>query len=514
MNDNRQLPDNTPIIVGSGQCVEFPEKAVATGLSSPMDLAAAACEKALDDAGVSAEAVDSIAAIRLFSDTVKTWASPFGGSNNPPQSIAARLGAMPIHRLYSYVGGNEPVQVMMELMQAISRGEQKMALLCGAEAIGNQRYALKNSIELDWSEEYDTPFEDRQYKKRLASPEEIQSGMTMPAHYYALIENAQAAAMNHSPEQHKAHMATMLAPFSAIAANNPYAQFPTAYTPAELAREGGSNYAISLPYSRRLIAQDAVNQSAAVLLTSAGTARELNIDPDKWIVVDAYAQGEDEVVTQRVDMRRSEAMAAVLASVLEQSDADARDFGFLDIYSCFPCAVQAVCDVLELPSDGSVALTVTGGLPFFGGPGNNYSMHALAEMARRLRTDSARALVTANGGQLTKHAVAVLRRANNGGNTVVDWGATELVDITLEAIATVPYAQNPEAGTVLTYTVIARRDKPDIGVVVAQDDKGGRFIASTTNEELTKNMSSQSPVGKTVRVIDSGECHVFEFAAS
>ena len=90
------------------------------------------------------------------------------------------------------------------------------------------------------------------------------------------------------------------------------------------------------------------------------------------------------------------------------ADATRADMDLIDLYSCFPCAVHAACDILGLPTDGSQPLTVTGGLPFFGGPGNNYSLHALAEVAVRLRGNPVRALVTANGGMLSKHAAAVL----------------------------------------------------------------------------------------------------------
>lgn len=47
--------------------------------------------------------------------------------------------------------------------------------------------------------------------------------------------------------------------------------------------------------------------------------------------------------------------------------------------------MSAVADGLGLSADDSRGLTVTGGPPFFGGAGNNYSMHAIAETVALLR---------------------------------------------------------------------------------------------------------------------------------
>lgn len=511
MHKTDSLPDNTPVIVAAAQCVEHVTTVAEDTLSSPMDMAAAACRSALDDAGVDAGSVDTIAMIRLFADAAKAWASPFGGSNNAPESVARRLGASPRERIYSCAGGTEPLTVMMELMRDIARGDKQVALLCGAEAIANQRAAMKQGITLDWSEEYDAPLDDRQYLKRFVSDEEIGSGLGLPAHYYALIENALAQRMGHSPAGHSDHMARMFAPFSQIAADNPLAQFPIAYSEEELAQESAANYLISLPYTKRLVAQDAVNQSAALLLTSAGHARRLGIAPGKWIVVDAYAQAEDQPLTQRLDLTASAAMDAVIASVLAQADCAGTDFDHIDIYSCFPCAVQAACESLALPTDGSVPLTVTGGLPFFGGPGNNYSMHAVAEMVARLRGTQQRALVTANGGILSKHAAAVLRAADTC-EQPVDWAGADIVALEQEAIPTVAYAQDPRGGTVTSYTVIAKRGKPDIGIVLAETASGERFLASSVDTGITGNMKAASPVGRQVSVIAGGERRLLEFA--
>jgi acetyl-CoA C-acetyltransferase len=470
-SQHQQLSDNTPIIIGAGQYVERLHPLSQPPFNSPMQLAATACQTAIKDAGVAARDIDTIAVIRLFSDAAKAWASPFGGSNNPPESVARRIGATPAQRIYSNAGGTEPLQIMVELMHAIARGETKLALLTGAEAIANQRFAIRNGLEDNWREEFDAPLDKREYHKRFASKQEMSSGLSLPVHYYALIENRQAHQMGHNLQHHRQYMAQLLAPFSNVAAANPYAQSPVAYTAQELAAVGPVNYPISLPYSKLLVAQDAVNQSAALLLTSVGHARQLGVDPRQWIYIEAYAQGEDQYLSQREDPGRSTAMARVLTTTMEMAGATHADMDLIDIYSCFPCAVHAACAVLGLPTAGSRPLTVTGGLPFFGGPGNNYSLHALAEVAVRLRGEPERALVTANGGMLSKHAAAVLTSEPARAATI-DWDNTEDLTIDCTEIPVRAYADTPRQGEIISYTVIARRDKADIGIVLAETQTG------------------------------------------
>ncbi len=504
-------PDHLPIIVGAAQYVDRPGDDFGPDFDSPMDIAARACGMALEDAGVAPGAVDTIGVVRLFADAAPAWASPFGGSNNPPESIAQRIKAAPERRIYTDAGGTAPLTLMMEACQAIGRGEQGVTLITGVEAIANQRRAQRAGLTADWREAHDAPLDNRVYSKRMASPQEIRSGLTLPAHYYGLIENLQAHDMGHDLAAHRRHMARMMAPFSAIAARNPYAQFPTQYSVEEIATVDRANYPIATPFTKRVVAQDAVNQSAALVLTSVGRARELGVPPGQWIFLTAYAEGEDRYMCEREDMARSEAMRRVITHTLDMAHARATDMAHIDIYSCFPCAVQAACDVMDLPIDGSVPLTVTGGLPYFGGPGNNYSMHAVVEMARRIRGSDQRALVTANGGILSKHAAVVFSH-RPADDELVDWGNEEIFKVQPPDMPAIPMLDAAEGGTVLTWTVIEKRDKPSLGVVLAATDGGARFFASTSDPQVTAAMQASSPIGRHIETFEDDQYLRFRLA--
>lgn len=506
------LPDTTPIIVGAAQHSED-INAANPRLSAPMDLAEIAAKQALTDAGIhfTPADIDCIAMVRKFSDTAPAWKSPFGGSNNPPGSLAYRIGANPSRLIYSASAGTQPMELLTEAMCAIARGEITTALITGCEAIANQRYAQRNGIELDWNEQNELRVDKRHETSSIHSPEELAAGLYMPLQVYALIENLRAHQRGQNRDQLDRAMGQLLAPFSEVASKNPHAVRKAKLSAEDIISSAKNNYELSLPYRKLQVSQDAVNQSAAILVTSVGEARKKGIDESRWVFVQAYAYGQDIPLTQRADPARSEAMTSVLRHAVEQAGLAAKDFDHIDLYSCFPCAVDAACEILDLPTDGSIPLTVTGGLPYFGGPGNNYCTHALAEMIIRLRGTNKRGLITANGGALSKHAAIAL--GTSPGSNPPDWRNGDFNCVNASDIAAVDYCPAPGEGTILTYTLIPNRKGNDRALVIAENGQGQRFLAHSEQAEECKAVAETNPIGRTIEVINSREqSHQFRFA--
>jgi len=504
--DYDQLTDNTPILVGVGQHLiqEYPVEE--ENVQSPADLAAVAVKNALADAGIESAVaeIDTIATVRLFADSTPLWASPFGGSNNLPESIARRIGASPEHRIYSEVGGSQPMQLLAEMFQALAKNDKQLVLLSGVEAIGTQKFAQKNGLILNWYEDdADVDLEDRGYGKSFVHDTEIQNGLTIPIYYYSIIENMRAINAGLSLKEHAEAMAKMWRPFSKRAAKNPYAQFPKAFTIQELLLEQADNYRLTIPYTKRLVSQDAVNQSAALLLTNVGKAKSLKIEPAKWVFLHGYAEAFDAPVYLRPNVGRSEAMAKVIQETLKIADTSVADIDHFDIYSCFPCAVSSACEVLDLPTDGSVSLTQTGGLPFFGGPGNNYSMHGIAEMVNTLRRESDDyGLVTTNGGMLSKHAAGVFScQPYAVSGKKLDWSKLVLSRFTAEDFPSCTPAVAPQKGKVISYTVIYARNVANQCIVIAENINGERFVAQSTEAEVIIAAQNSPPFGRNISVI-------------
>ena len=502
--NTQSLADNTPIIVGAGQYVERIRQTTRPSFDAPMTLASFAAQKALKDTGtdINPTEIDTIAVVRLFSDSTPTWKSPFGSSNNPPESIAQQIGANPQHRIYSEVGGTQPLQLLLEMSHAIASGEKSLVLLAGAEAIGFQKYGQRNNIKINWQQDFDVDLDDRGYGKKLITEQEIANGLQSPALYYSLIENYRAHQQGHDERQHQRFMAELFAPFSKIAASNRFSHSMTSYTADDIASASAANYLLTAPYRKYFVAQDAVNQSSALILTSVGKARSLNIKPSQWIFINGFAEGHDHYLSQRPDIGRSEIMKKVIDDTMSMANISPNDIDLFDIYSCFPCAVSTVCDVLKLPTDGSIPLTVTGGLPFFGGPGNNYSMHALATMTAKLKKKPLAGLITANGGMLSKHAAVVLGSSpeSSSGNRI-DWDNSEINPINADAYPDIALADQPTSGKIISYTISYPRKANATAIVIGEtNDSKQRFVASSSDDNTITSFEAFDNIGRSINL--------------
>jgi acetyl-CoA C-acetyltransferase len=182
----------------------------------------------------------------------------------------------------------------------------------------------------------------------------------------------------------------------------------------------------------------------------------------------------------------------------------------LDFYSCFPVAVEMACEMLGLEEDDPRGLTVTGGLPYAGGPGNDYTLHSLATMMNRLRQQpGAAGLVTGNGWYLTKHSATVVASAPREHGEWSPPGAAPEDDVPAETRATAPAEGR---GTIETYTVLYDREgAPKRGVIVGRSKAGRRFVANTAEDRtVLEGLVSEEAVGRTGWVSHQDGRNVFD----
>jgi acetyl-CoA C-acetyltransferase len=198
--------------------------------------------------------------------------------------------------------------------------------------------------------------------------------------------------------------------FSGVAVKNEFAWIRRGYTAAEIATPTMENRAISSPYTKLLVANIQVDQAAGLIVCSVGAAERAGVPRDRWVFIHAGAQAQDEWhVTERAELATSPAIRAIGEAALAHAGLGIDDVAYIDLYSCFPSAVQIGAIELGLALDDPARpLTLTGGLTFAGGPGNNYAMHSIAALVQRLRDDpKACGLTTALGWYATKHALGV-----------------------------------------------------------------------------------------------------------
>ena len=506
------LDPRTPVVVGVGQSSERLQDP-GYHRRSPVDLAADAAREALADSGADpaavAAAVDTVAATRQFEHSLPGALAPLGRSDNFPRSVASRAGAAPRRAILEVAGGQSPQHLVAELAGAIAAGQGEVALVVGAEAISTSAALAGAGDRPDWTEHAGGDLEDRGYGLDGLVPAPLVAlGLVDLPSMYALCENARRARLGQTRERYALAMGRLFEPFTAVAAANRHAAAPVRRGAAELVTPTAANRPIADPYTRYLVAREKVNQGAAVLLTSVAAARRLGVPSDRWVFLHGHADLRERDLLERADLGTAPAAAAAARHALELAGIGVADVGAFDLYSCFPVAVSVVADGLGLAPDDLRGLTVTGGLPFFGGPGNNYSMHAIAEIVGRARAaPGSFGFVGATGGVLSKHSAGVYSTIPAPWRP--DGGAA--IQAELDAAPAPPQAQHAGGwATVETFTVRHGQDGQRTGVVVGRLQRTGeRCVAMADDDELLELLSSEQPIGQPVRLPASSHYGLF-----
>jgi len=301
-------------------------------------------------------------------------------------------------------------------------------------------------------------------------------------------------------------MGALFAPFTKVAAQNPLSAAPEERSAEELATVTERNRMIADPYTRFLVARDQVNQGAAVLLMSVGAARRLGVDQSRWVFLHGQADLRERDLLQRADLGQAPAAVTAVRHALEVAGLSLDDVDFFDFYSCFPIAVSNITETLGLSPDDPRGLTLTGGLPFFGGAGNNYSMHAIAEAVGRVRSKpGSYALVSANGGVVSKTSVGIYCTTP----TALKPDNSADLQREINALESPAHVAHPRGwATIEAYTVVHGRGGEKTGIVIGRlEDGGGRFIsqAAPGDDELMALFETvEQPVGERVYVTPFG----------
>jgi acetyl-CoA C-acetyltransferase len=390
----------TPVLVGYGQVNHRDDIDPETRSVEPVDLMAAAARQAADPRVI--ESVDSIRVVNVLSAQYR----------DPGLLLGERIGAADFTTLYSPVGGNVPQSLVNQACLDIQRGRAGVVLLAGAETWRTRRGLRAKGSKLVWTVQDDSvPMAEVAGEDvPMAGDAEIRIHLDRPAYVYPLFEQALRIANGESIEDHLTRVGELWGRFNAVAVDNPHAWIRKPVTADEICRPGPQNRMISWPYTKLLNSNNMVDQGAALVLTSVEQATRLQIPSEKWIYPQAGTDAHDtSAIAERHELHRSTAIRVAGARALELAGLGIDDVDYVDLYSCFPSAVQVAAAELGLSVDDPARpLTVTGGLTFAGGPWSNYVMHSIATMAELLVANPGRrGLITANGGYLTKHSFGV-----------------------------------------------------------------------------------------------------------
>ncbi|MDT5146535.1 MAG: acetyl-CoA C-acetyltransferase [Mycobacterium sp.] len=472
----------TPVLIGYGQVNHRDDIDPATRSVEPVDLMVAAAREAASSRVI--EAVDSIRVVNILSAQYR----------DPGLLLGRRIGAADFTTLYSPIGGNVPQSLVNQACLDIQGGRAGVVLLAGAETWRTRRGLRAQGSKLEWTvQDESVPMAEVSGDDvPMAGDGEIRIRLDRPAFVYPLFEQALRIANGESIEDHRKRIGELWARFNAVAVGNPHAWIRKPVTADEIWQPGPQNRMISWPYTKLMNSNNMVDQGAALVLTSVGRATELQVPRERWVFPHAGTDAHDTpAVAERDELHRSAAIRIAGARALELAGLGVDDVDHVDLYSCFPSAVQVAAGELGLPVDDPARpLTVTGGLTFAGGPWSNYVMHSIATMAELLVANPGRhGLITANGGFLTKHSFGVYGTEPpvefrwEDAQPVVDREPTRKGLVDWEGVGTV------EAWT----TPFDREGRPEKAFLAVRTPDGARALAV-----ITDTASAQATVGQDV----------------
>jgi acetyl-CoA C-acetyltransferase len=328
--------------------------------------------------------------------------------------------------------------------------------------------------------------------------EVFQAWLTFP-----LFDVARRAQRGDSIAGYAAQIGAMMAPMTDVAAKSPHAWFPVARSATELVTATADNRYVGWPYTKWTVSVMDVDMAAAAVLMTHEAADRLGVAADRRVYLRGWAYGTDcWYVAERDEMWRSAAMAATSRSALAAAGVTVDDVGHFDLYSCFASSLHLACDALGLSPTDQRGLTVTGGLPFAGGPASNYMLHSIGAMTGALREDpGSLGVVSGVGMHMTKHVYAAMS-TDPGRALPALQGDLGLDGVPNREIV----ATYDGAGTVATYAVAHQRDgTPEWGLVIADLPDGRRAYAKITDAGLLADAESRELVGSPITISAEGK---------
>ncbi|KAA1251901.1 acetyl-CoA acetyltransferase [Mycobacterium simiae] len=487
------LDPRTPVLIGYGQVNHRDEIDPSTRSVEPVDLMVAAAREAAGSRVL--EAVDSIRVVHMLSAHYR----------NPGHLLGERLNASTRAASYGNVGGNTPQSLVNQASLDIQRGRAGVVLIAGAETWRTRMGLKAKGNRLVWTvQDESVPMpvvggDDLQ----MAGEADLRIMLDRPSYVYPLFEQALRIANGESTAAHRRRVGELWARFNAVAVENPHAWIRYPVTAEAIWQPSPDNRMVSWPYTKLMNSNNMVDQGAALILTSVEQATRLRVPAERWVYPQAGTAAHDTpAIVERGELHQSPAIRIAGARVLELAGLDIDDVDYVDLYSCFPSAVQIAAAELGLPVDDPARpLTVTGGLTFAGGPWSNYVTHSIATMAERLVANPGRrGLITANGGYLTKHSFGIYSTEPPSAfrwedvQAVVDREPTTRGLVEWEGV-----------GTVESWTTPFSRDgRPERAFVAVRTPDGARALGVITDPASAEATVQEDIAGAKIAVEPDG----------
>ena len=376
----------------------------------------------------------------------------------------------------------------------IAQGKIRASLIVGGEARYKKILALKENKEFIETKLNINPDFYVKAADELQTKEEKDELGLMAVGYYAILETAYRKKNGLSLQEHKDKISNMYAEFSKVAANNPDGWVDSMKSAKDIKQVSKENPLQALPYNKLHCSSWNVNQASAMILCSEDLADKLDIPRNKRVYPLVSSETNHMIAPiQRPKLSESTGLDLAASFIKNICDEHKIQPNIYDLYSCFPVAVQMFADSLNLGSED--VKTVTGGMPFAGGPLNNYMIHSTVKMISEIRNNHSNiGLVTCVSGMMTKQAFAL-------------WAKEPLIqfiskDVTEEAAS----IENPVGmstqtngmAIVLGYTIFKDANKDMKVVIYGEDSQNKRKVLISKDKEIIKSMGDEEWVGKQI----------------
>jgi acetyl-CoA C-acetyltransferase len=389
--------------------------------------------------------------------------------DHAPRRLAERLGIDPPFLYYSGIGGTTPQQLVNRAAERVMASDLDIVVVASAEALATQSAANKRGERRSYryppNEKRPFPWEAPFHPSELAH--EVFSAWLQ----FALFDNARRGHLGIGLDDYRHQLGEMLSPMTSVAAAHPDdAWFPIERSVDEIVVPRPDNRMVGYPYTKYMTAVMDVDMAAAVIVTCDEVADRLGVPRESRVYLRGWCYATDPVyVAEHAELDRSPAMHAAIHEALAIAGAQPDDVAHLDLYSCFGSSLNFARDALGMSIDDPRSLTVTGGLPYHGGPGSGYMTHSIAHMARLLREHPGElGLTTGVGMANTKHVAGV-------------WSTTPAAEgprppdearIAAELPPAVPIVEEHDGpATIAAYSVVHGRDgAPEWGLLVCDVD--------------------------------------------
>ena len=481
------LDRRVPVIVGAAQVTNRTDDLA--DVVDAVELMERALVGAADDAGTKRllDRLDRLAVMQ------GRWRWP-----DPARLVADRVGAVQARTVFAMASGSIAQDLVSDACRRIQAGDADAVAVCGGEWAHGRRRLRAAGLPLPVTPQRDAEPDERFGANReWESPLETERGFTEPLVVYALFESAIAAARGEGPAETQARVARLAEHINGVAATNGHAWRRDRLTAADLLGDTGGNRPVVFPYTKWMVANPDVDMAFALVVCAAGVAADLGVPPDRWVFPVAAAGCDDPCWFSELDrFDRAINHELTIGATLAAGGVGVDDIAHLDLYSCFPAAVVLQAQALGI-DPLSRSISVTGGMPFFGGPLASYVGHAIVESVHILRSDPDQlALCVGNGGYLNKLATGLY--AGRPPSAPFRWH-----DVSRVAVAQphrkVAIGEEPAVEIEAT-TVVFDKAGPQRALVTGLTPGGKRAIGSSDDNDVMATVLAGSWAGRRARI--------------